>query len=70
MSHETDNQIRLRRAAESLIAARAAEAAARRALNEAIEATKRAKEKHEELFIAEEKAEVTRRKGAYDHCTK
>lgn len=70
MKHETDNQIRLRRAAESLSTAREAEATARRALNDATEAVKRAKERHEELFMAEEKAEVARRKSAYDHCTK
>lgn len=61
--NETENQTRLRRAKEAIAAFRETEAAARKALNDATEATKRAKERYEELFLAEEKAEAARRKS-------
>jgi hypothetical protein len=67
--NETENQIRLRRAKEALANWREVEAEARRALTEAMESTKRAKEKYEELFANEEKAEVERRKADYRHVT-
>lgn len=69
MSNETENQIRLRRAKESLTAAREREANDRKRLNDSIESAKRAKEKYEELFMAEEKAEVARLKSSYRHGT-
>lgn len=68
--NETENQIRLRRAKESLAAYRAAESEARKALFYAVESTKRGKEKYEELFMAEESAEAARRKADYRHETK
>jgi hypothetical protein len=67
--NETESQTRLRRAKESVIALQAAEAEARKALADATESTKRAREKYEELFVNEEKAERARRKNNYDHCT-
>lgn len=69
MNTETESQTRLRRAKESVLALQAAEAEARKALAYAIESTKRAREKYEELFIKEENAECARRKNNYDHCT-
>lgn len=68
--NETENQTRLRRAKESLTTARDTEAIARKALNDATEGTKRAKERYEELFMAEEKAEALRRKADYRHETR
>lgn len=62
--NETDNQIRLRRAKEALETARKEEAAARKALYEAEQYTKRAKLRYEELFETEEKAECHRRKSS------
>lgn len=61
MKTETDNQIRLRRAKESLNSLQLAEIEARKALNRAIEATKTARAKYEELFILEENQERARR---------
>ncbi len=58
---ETENQIRLRRAKEALAYARDREAIARRALADATESVKSAKERYEELFMGEEKAEASRR---------
>lgn len=69
MSNETENQTRLRRAKEAVAFCQAAEAKARKALAGAIESTKRAREKYEELFIAEEKLERSRRMSSYDNCT-
>jgi hypothetical protein len=69
MSNETENQTRLRRAKEALAFCQAAEVEARKALASATESTKRAREKYEELFMAEENAERARRKNNYDHCT-
>jgi len=60
--NETETQIRLRRAKEALENSRAAETAARKALAEAVESTKRAKEKYEALFLANEAEECDRRK--------
>ena len=67
--NETELQTRLRRAKESLATARDNEATARKAYNDAMESTKRAKEKYEELFTAEEQAEMKRRKAEYRHST-
>ena len=61
--NETENQIRLRRAKEALAAARDRESTARRALAEATESVKAAKDRYEELFMAEERAESARRKA-------
>ena len=66
---ETENQTRLRRAKESLASCRSAEAEARKALAEATESTKRAKDKYEALFAAEEQAEFNRKKSDYRHAT-
>lgn len=70
MNHETEDQMRLRRAKEADAACREAEDTARKALAAAVESTKRAKEKYEELFLAAEKREVARLRAAYQHCTK
>jgi len=59
--NETENQIRLRRAKEALAAARDRETIARRAMADATESVKSAKDRYEELFMAEERAEATRR---------
>ena len=69
MNNETENQVYLRRSKEALDIARTAENDARRALAQAVEQTRRAKEKYERLFEAEEKAEVKRRLSDYRHCT-
>ena len=69
MNHETELQIRLRRAKEALAYAVENEREARRALRGAEEARRVAKEKYEALFLEEEHAEVCRRKTAYNHCT-
>jgi hypothetical protein len=68
--NETETQIRLRRSKEALAAARDAEAAARRILADSIESTKRAKDRYDELFAAEESAECARRRKEYMHATK
>lgn len=68
--NETENQIRLRRAKESLAAARDREAIARRAHADATESVKAAKERYEELFLAEEKAASDRLKADYRHATR
>lgn len=65
----TDNQIRLKRAKDALGIYRDAEIEARKRLADAVESTRRAKEKYEELFAAEERAEVERRKSDYCHAT-
>jgi len=69
MINETENQIYLRRSKEAFSAARRAESDARRALAQAVEQTRLAKEKYERFFEAEEQAEVKRRKSDYRHCT-
>ena len=67
---ETENQIRLRRAKDGLNIARENEAAARKALNDAIESRKRAKARYEHLFVKEEAEEFARRMSNYRHKTK
>jgi hypothetical protein len=67
---ETDTQVRLRRAKESLLIAREAENTARIALADAVRTTARAKERYEELFMQEGREEVQRRKHDYCHATK
>ena len=69
MGHETELQIRLRRAKEALSYANDKESEARRILRSAEESRRVAKEKYESLFIEEEQAEVQRRKDNYNHCT-
>lgn len=66
---ETENQTRLRRAKETLAACREAEAEARKVLASAVESTRRAKERHEELFALEEQHEIARRRADYRHTT-
>lgn len=61
--NETENQIRLRRAKDALASYRADEAKARDQLSFAVESVKLAKARYEELFMAEEKAEASRRKA-------
>jgi hypothetical protein len=70
MINETENQIRLRRAKEAVSACRFVESEARKALASAVESTKQAREKYEELFMAEEKQERARSMRDYSHCTK
>lgn len=67
--NETELQTRLRRAKESLAAARDRESAARSTLATAIKDTAAAKERYEALFLAEETAEYNRRKASYRHAT-
>ena len=62
--NETENEIRLRHAKEALAAARDRESIARRALAEATESVKAAKERYEDLFMAVERAEAARRKSS------
>ena len=69
MFTETENQTRLRRAKENLVALKVAENEARKALAAAVESTKRARERHDELFLKEEIAERARRMKNYNHCT-
>lgn len=70
MSGETEDQTRLRRAKEALAAYKLSEEEARKALAAAVEATKRAREKYEELFLAVENREAARLRASYNHCTK
>lgn len=58
---ETDNQIRLRRAKEALTASFDKQTEARNAYNRAIDATRIAKERYEQLFLEEERQEAARR---------
>lgn len=60
--NETELQIRLRRSKESLTCSQFSENEARKALADAVKSSKQAKERYEELFLAEEQAEVSRRK--------
>lgn len=69
MSHETELQIRLRRAKEALAYTVDKESEARRTLRSAEESRRVAKERYEALFLEEEQAETSRRKAAYNHCT-
>lgn len=66
---ETENQTRLRRAKEALANYQAAETEARKALANAIESTRRARAKYEELFLLEEARERTNRINTYNHST-
>lgn len=58
---EHDDNLRLRRAEQALAAYREQENQARRALYEATESTKRAKEKYEALFMECEQCACARR---------
>ena len=69
MTNETETQTRLRRAKESVAAYQSAENEARKALADAIESTRRAREKYEALFVAEENLERARKLKQYSHCT-
>lgn len=69
MTQETELQVRLRRAKDALAACRETEAELRRKLTEAIDSTKRAKDRYDELFIAEDQAERARRIDSYRHAT-
>lgn len=69
MKNETDDQIRLRRAKEAIDSLRDKENELRKALAMAVDATKRARERYEELFDAAEKREVARKMAQYNHCT-
>lgn len=61
---ETEDQTRLRRAKEAFAHCKASEDEARKALARAVESTKLARAKYEELFLAEEKRECDRRRAA------
>jgi uncharacterized membrane protein YqiK len=63
LQSESEDNLRLKRAAEFLTHCRNAETEARRALNEAVQQTARAKEKHETLFHECEQRAVARRKS-------
>lgn len=63
MTTEEEDNFHLRKAAEFLAHCRETENQARRELARAVEQTKRAKEKHEALFIECEKRAVARRKA-------
>lgn len=63
MMHLTESQIILKRAKDSLETYREIEREARAKLNQAVEDTKRAKEKYEHLFLEEEKREFKRLSG-------
>lgn len=67
--NETENQTRLRRAKESLAAYQSAETEARKALARAVESTRAARSKYEELFRTEETLECARLRKTYNHCT-
>lgn len=67
---ETEGQTRVRRTREALASARQTETEARKALAYAVRLTRSLKDKFEELFLAEERAEVARRKFNYCHATK
>lgn len=66
---EHDDNLRLRRSEQALAAYREQESAARRALNDAMASTKRAKEKHEALFAECEKRACERRKAGLIEVT-
>lgn len=68
--NETENQTRLRRAKEALEQCRTREKELRVDLAAAVESTKRAKSRYEELFLEEERLETDRLKRTYSHCTK
>ncbi|MFO0449040.1 MAG: hypothetical protein ACK52I_10345 [Pseudomonadota bacterium] len=70
MFHETEGQMKLKRAKEYLEYARQKATEARLALAIAEADAKRAKEKYEEAFAQEERREVARRRADYNHCTK
>lgn len=67
--NETELQVRLRRAKEALESNIRFEATLRKQLAECVESNRRAKERYEELFMAEEAAETARRKIEYRHST-
>lgn len=70
MSNETETQMRLRRAKETLASCREWEAQSRKELINAEAATKRAKERYEDFFAKEQVEEIARRKAIYGHTTK
>ena len=66
---ETENQIRLRRAKESLQMARDNQIDCLRAIRDADESVKRCKERYDELFLKVEQEECDRAKLEYRHST-
>lgn len=66
---ESDNIVRLRRAKEALEAYKDAEIYARKQLAMAEQATRKAKEKYEALFIEEENRQRAILMKNYRHCT-
>lgn len=70
MNNETEDQTRCRRAKEAVAICQERENELRKALADAVESTKRAREKYSELFQAAENREVARLKASYNHCTK
>lgn len=69
MIHETELQVRLRRAKESFEYAKERENQARRELASAEETRRIAKERYEELFLAEEQEECKRLRHAAESAT-
>lgn len=67
--NETELQARLRRAKEELPRYVEAETRAREAYKVAMQDTEKARERLCALFLAEEKAEVARRRAEYRHST-
>lgn len=66
MTPEQEDKFRLRKAAEHLTFCREQETQARRALVTACESTKRAKEKHDSLFIECENRACERIKASFN----
>jgi hypothetical protein len=67
MLNETELQTRLRLEKEALAQYVEEEAEARRRLAAAVENTRRVRERCDELFLAEERAEVARQRRLRDH---
>jgi hypothetical protein len=70
MFNETHGQALVRKLKQAASECQEKEAAIRSALVAAQASTKRAREKHEEAYLAEEEREVARRRASYMHCTK
>jgi len=68
--NETDTQVRLRRAKESLAYYREQADNARQTLAAAKKSARNAKERYEALFLQAEKEAVAQQLSEYRHCTK
>jgi len=67
--NETKTQTLLRNAKQALELYRQQENEARKALAMAADATRKAKEKYEALFMKEQEETVAKLKAEYNHCT-